>query len=524
MTRRSVTNTSAAVIFGDWQEIEFWDYTITPARYSDGHYVITMGICPNDGTIHLAFDMHGDPLHYRYSLPGLAYADFSSSLWSNSSFSPVQGYLIPGTNVTQVTYPRFIIRPDGNMQYEWRFGTSGAGDNYMHYYNGTSGTWTLIGKYGAGLSLNPTQNAYVFGVEFDPVGRLHVSWCWRVTPDPLTDHDLYYGYSDDMGYSWNDYKGNQVAQVNTNPMTIGTPGIWIWSIGQNRGLINQESQTVDSQGGLHMLASFLLDSRPNSTNFWGDRAASIDPQSGAMLRHVHLVNGNWQVDVIGAATENRAQIAVDGEDNLYVVAPNWRVFFSASYNGWATWTNVDYAQSTQVINEGQIDRILLRDYNVLSFVFTNSQSQIVVPTYSKPVLPSSSSSSSCSPGSSTLCVDALSEAYGSENIVIAFAPSTGIVCSIGGTITNVALNRTSTITGLYMGQVSTALPSPAVPSFTQQSNGGIEVVNFAFTDGVFLYQLYGASTTDDPEVIFFATSALGSSNQQPLMHFNVGCQ
>jgi hypothetical protein len=132
-------------------------------------------------------------------------------------------------------------------------------------------------------------------------------------------------------------------------------------------------------------------------------------------------------------------------------------------------------------------------------------------------------SAQCSPGSSTVCIDVITEAYGSENLVIGFTTSTGIVCSISGTITDAVQNRTSTITSLYTGQVSTALPSPAVPSFTLQSNGGVQVVNFALTDGVFLYQLYGGSLTTNPGIIFFATSALGNSSQQPLTKFTVGC-
>ena len=382
LTRRTVSGGSE-VSFGAWDELEFWDYRITPGRVADGHYDISVGICAADGSIHLAFDMHADPLRYRVSVPGLA-INASASAWSNSSFSATRSYLIPSTTIQQVTYPRFIQRPDGNLQFETRLGSSGSGDNWLWVYNATRGGWTVIGKYGDGRSLRPTQNAYVNGVHYRHT-RLHVSWCWRVTPDPETDHDLQYGYSDDDGYTWYNGAGVQVAEVNTHPMTLNTTGLKVVFIGQNRGLINQESQVVDSTGHIHILASYLLDTQPNSTNFWAARTPTATPGSGAMLRHLYQrADGVWVNQVIGAATENRAQIAIDGEDGVYVVAPNYRVFYAAKEKeggGWGAWTVVDYARSVDGINEGLIDRELLLTRNVLAFAFATADGRVLVPSY-----------------------------------------------------------------------------------------------------------------------------------------------
>ena len=54
---------------GKWNTITFLDYYF---KSNDSHNCISMGICPNDGTIHLAFDHHVDTLHYRVSKKGLA--------------------------------------------------------------------------------------------------------------------------------------------------------------------------------------------------------------------------------------------------------------------------------------------------------------------------------------------------------------------------------------------------------------------------------------------------------------------
>jgi hypothetical protein len=119
-----------------------------------------------------------------------------------------------------------------------------------------------------------------------------------------------------------------VAQIDTNPLSLNNSGLKIWTIGTNRGLINQESQVVDSKSRINILATFLHGSAPRSTNFWLDRTPSVVPGSGALLRHIYqLENGTWASDIVGPASVNRAQVAIDANDNLYIVAPNWRIFF-----------------------------------------------------------------------------------------------------------------------------------------------------------------------------------------------------
>src|SRR6188768_455078 len=47
---------------GAWASLEFSDYTNTEA---DAHNTISLGVTEADGTLHVAFDHHGSPLHYR---------------------------------------------------------------------------------------------------------------------------------------------------------------------------------------------------------------------------------------------------------------------------------------------------------------------------------------------------------------------------------------------------------------------------------------------------------------------------
>lgn len=50
--------------------------------------MISLGISPSDGTIHLSFDNHDTPINYRHSLVDLTRAP-SKAAWSVESFSPV---------------------------------------------------------------------------------------------------------------------------------------------------------------------------------------------------------------------------------------------------------------------------------------------------------------------------------------------------------------------------------------------------------------------------------------------------
>ena len=54
---------------GPWAIIRFGDYDF---KSNDAHNTISLGICPKDGTIHMAFDHHVHPLHYRVSQKGVA--------------------------------------------------------------------------------------------------------------------------------------------------------------------------------------------------------------------------------------------------------------------------------------------------------------------------------------------------------------------------------------------------------------------------------------------------------------------
>ena len=85
---------------GAWELIHFEDYLFEGV---DNHNVAVLGIGHGDGTIHLAFDHHGEPLNYRVSQPGVA-TDPENVKWDASLFSDVDDRLKQG-------YPQSSLRP-----------------------------------------------------------------------------------------------------------------------------------------------------------------------------------------------------------------------------------------------------------------------------------------------------------------------------------------------------------------------------------------------------------------------------
>lgn len=75
---------------GAWQNIQLTTYRTTS---TDSHNVISMGIAPDDGTIHLAYDMHASQLRYVMSANGLA-NNPDTATWSAASFGANQTGLV----------------------------------------------------------------------------------------------------------------------------------------------------------------------------------------------------------------------------------------------------------------------------------------------------------------------------------------------------------------------------------------------------------------------------------------------
>lgn len=365
---------------GNWEEVAL------PYKNStdDAHNVITMGICEKDGSIHLAYDHHNDALHYCYSTAGSA-NDPKNMPWEASSFSATTSTM--DVSVPNVTYPRFISKPDGNLLFECRFNYSGYGDSYLREYDGETKKWTLIGRYVQGEDVTPDACAYINGMSYDHLGRLHVTWCWRDDFNGMSNHDFYYAYSEDDGVTWKDTHGDHKATTDyMQPVVDKKTGnclgqtrksYMVETIPYNRGYINQETQAVDSKGRIHAVNSHIPAGQADDSNWASSRLK-------ARLHHrFRDTDGTWKTIVIknnGTPVHSycRVHLSFDAFDNAYVVANGAEVYYATAANNYTDWDLLTDTDKGRFVSEPLADRSLLRSEGVLSFVYLGLDKKITV--------------------------------------------------------------------------------------------------------------------------------------------------
>lgn len=300
---------------GSWEEITFTDYTLTGNSLIDAHCVVTVGICPNDGTIHLSFDHHGGTLNYRVSEPGVA-TNPGSVTWSTARFGSVRHYLESGKSYSSVTYPRFWQTPDGDLQFGYRIDGSGNGDWVMVDYDASTGLWSNTRKvisrtgdyYDSCAGDSYARNAYMNNLAYGPDGKLHATWCWRESAGGA-NHDIMYAYSKDGGYVWLNGEGdtdaikiytgvhgteiqtlltlnfgigedNVVGRATGNSsteklITLYSLAVTVVELNSCYGMMNQQAQAVDPEGRIHTVMWHCTDETYEGYSYsrWGPEGA-----------------------------------------------------------------------------------------------------------------------------------------------------------------------------------------------------------------------------------------------------------
>lgn len=149
---------------------------------------------------------------------------------------------------------------------------AGAGSDILYLYD--EGQFKLIGTYLKGINCNPYPNGLSW---HRPTHTLHITWTNRhfieyegatdpgstahkaqAGPNgPENNEGLYYIYSTDFGQTW-DTPSTKEPLMNI----LGRPvhnldshdrHLLAQEIPQNSGIMNQEGQTVGSDGGVHVL-------------------------------------------------------------------------------------------------------------------------------------------------------------------------------------------------------------------------------------------------------------------------------
>jgi hypothetical protein len=68
------------------------------------------------------------------------------------------------------------------------------------------------------------------------------------------NYDICYAYSENRGETWKNAQGKEIARLSLGEtIRNDTEGIVAFNIPKGSGLMNQESQAIDQDGGVHVL-------------------------------------------------------------------------------------------------------------------------------------------------------------------------------------------------------------------------------------------------------------------------------
>ena len=356
-----------------WEVIRFTDYKITN---NDTHNVAVLGICENDGTIHLTWDHHVSDLHYRRSKVGAA-NNPESTPWTTDLFGPITKVLDRIGPVTQVTYPRFISMPNGDLMLYYRFVTSGNGDCMIRVYDGKKNQWSKshgkfidrqIGKFEFNGKTSQYRYAYINGIGYGGK-RLHVSWVWRDRFEKTSasnQHDLCYAYSDDDGLTWNNSAGKRIAVTGKSFIHIDSPGLIVHPIDPGRGVTNQNTQFAYPDGSLHVILLYHLKGSSGSRPYhhhWRDAA------------------GKWHSEAL-PFTGSRPELVGDDQRNLFIVytaGSSLRILKgvpNAALSAWS-WSLIHNSATPPTGGDGQIDLSRWQSERILSVYHQEKPAKIL---------------------------------------------------------------------------------------------------------------------------------------------------
>ena len=383
---RHVCIARRALPSGEWEIVRFLDYDF---KSNDAHNTISMGICPADGTIHLAWDHHGHPLHYRASRKGVA-TNPKDVQWEPPLFGPITSELEKDRPI-RLTYPRFIQTPDGGLQFCYRQGGSGDGARMLVDYLSESGTCanTRVIDSGKGvfedaMGKSESRCSYPNGYDYGPKGKLHATWVWREDAQG-SNHDLVYVYSEDGGKTWR----NNAGEVLTEPANVNSPGVTVAQIGRELGLMNTHGQAVDSQGRVHVVMWHCTvktieaaGSQPGEHR-WGP--------PGAQRYHHYWrdTDGTWHHTELPWPAGNRPKVFIDAHDNavliysaggdLHGTGGELVIAAATAASKWNDWKTM-HVEKGPFVNEMLGDPIRWRRESVLSVMVQDSPPEPHDPT------------------------------------------------------------------------------------------------------------------------------------------------
>ncbi|HLL69701.1 MAG TPA: BNR repeat-containing protein [Micromonosporaceae bacterium] len=362
---------------GGWQVVTL-SHRLT---INDSHNVISLGISPTDGRLHVGMDTHNTAIFYVKSEAGLV-TDPGARSWVASRFGAVQRSL-DGVGLGNITYPQFVVTPERRLQLSYRTGGSGNGTNELAEYDGSTwrrlGRWSsATGSYSARGVTSTTRNMYLHGLTYGPYGRLYASFTWReghagvsCSGGGLTNHDTGMVYSDDRGRTWRNSAGAWVGNTGGTLVSVNSPGLVVDPINADHALMNQESQAVDAAGNLHVIISYVPGRFTQCvTSYAAGRIAN------GRAFHLYRDASGWHKVEIPVALNSvgRSRIVFDRYSNAYVVLPYGRVVAASKASNWTNWQVLFDGAGLNAFGEVTVDYERLAAEGVLSVMYQQRSS------------------------------------------------------------------------------------------------------------------------------------------------------
>jgi len=325
-----------------------WDLAVQSFKGNvrDAHNVAVLGISA-DGLLHVSYDHHDNPLHYRVS----------RKPYDIHSFGEEQA--MTGRDEGRVTYPQFLSAPDGTLYFFYRDGASGNGSLCMNRYDVKSNSWQAIQH--PLIDGQGKRNPYWWRPSIGADGTIYIGWCWRDTPNAATNHDLCFTRSKDGGRTWLRSDG----QAQTLPITLENAEV-VDPIPTGSNLINQCSSAVDAQGHCHLVEYFNdADGVPQYFDEWFDGGKWHKSQVSHRTGKFSLSGGGALAIPI-----SRPEIAIARGGTAYVISRDAEVgggirIYEASAP-YETWQATDVTHDDLGNWEPAYDLARLRDSDVLS--------------------------------------------------------------------------------------------------------------------------------------------------------------